>query len=77
MKFAITWLFATILGLITAPIVAFVIALFTFFSSWIAFIAGIHSGLMKLKYQNNTPPAEEEDLWDRHIRKQQEKEQQK
>jgi hypothetical protein len=32
---------------------------------------------MKIKYPNNTPPAGEEDVWDRHVRKLQEKEQQK
>jgi hypothetical protein len=77
MKFAIMWLLTTILGAILAPIVALLIALVTFFSSWIAFMAGIHKGLMRLKYPNNTPPADEEDVWDRHVKKLQEKEQQK
>jgi uncharacterized membrane protein len=71
------WVTTTILGAILAPIVALLIALATFFSSWIAFMAGVQKGLMKLKYQNNTSPIEEEDLWDRHVRKQQEKEKQK
>lgn len=77
MKFALMWVGTMILGAILAPIVAFLIALVTFFTSWIAFIAGIHKGMMRLKYQNNTPPIEEEDIWDRHVRKLQEKEQQK
>jgi len=77
MRFAIMWVTTTILGAILAPIVALLIALATFFSSWIAFMAGVQKGLMKLKYQNNTSPIEEEDLWDRHVRKQQEKEKQK
>lgn len=77
MRFAIMWLLTTILGAILAPIVAFLIALVTFFTSWIAFIAGVHKGMMKIKYSNNTPPIEEEDVWDRHVRKLQEKEQQK
>lgn len=77
MRFAIMWLLTTIFGVILAPIVALLIALVTFFSSWIAFMAGIQKGLMRIKYQNNTPPIEEEDIWDRHVRKLQEKEQQK
>lgn len=77
MRFAIMWLLTMILGAILAPIVAFLIALVTFLTSWIAFIAGIHKGMIRLKYQNNTPPIEEEDVWDRHVRKLQEKEQQK
>ena len=77
MKFAIMWLLTMILGAILAPIVALLIALVTFFTSWIAFISGVHKGLMKIKYQNNTPSTEQEDVWDRHVRKLQEKEQQK
>ena len=77
MRFAIIWVATTILGAILAPIVALLIGLVTFFSSWIAFMAGVHKGLMRLKYPNNTPPADEEDVWDRHVRKLQEKEQQK
>lgn len=77
MRFAIMWLLTMILGAILAPIVAFLIALATFFTSWIAFMAGVHKGMMRLKYPNNTPPIEEEDVWDRHVRKLQEKEQQK
>ena len=57
--------------------VALFIALATFLSSWIAFMAGVQKGLMRLKYQNNTPPIQEEDVWDRHVRNLQEKEQQK
>ena len=77
MKFAIMWLLTTILGAILAPIVALLIALVTFFTSWIAFMSGVHKGLMKLKYPNSTQLAGEEDVWDRHVRKLQEKEQQK
>ena len=77
MKFALMWAGTMILGAILAPIVAFLIALVTLFTSWIGFMAGIHKGMMRLKYQNNTPPIEEEDIWDRHVRKLQEKEQQK
>jgi hypothetical protein len=77
MKFAIMWLLTTIFGAILAPIVALLIAIVTFFTSWIAFMAGIQKGLMKIKYPNNTLPAGEEDVWDRHVRKLQEKEQQK
>ena len=77
MKFAIMWLLTTILGAILAPIVALLIAIVTFFTSWIAFMAGVQKGLMRLKYPNNTPSTEQEDVWDRHVRKLQEKEQQK
>lgn len=68
MKFAIIWLSVTIAAAIIAPVMAFFIALLVFFSSWIAFMKGVQDGLMNLKYPNNTPPAEEEDLWDRHIK---------
>ncbi len=77
MRFAIMWLVTTVLGAILAPFVAFFIALATFFTSWIAFMAGVHKGMMRIKYQNNTPPIQEEDIWDRHVRNLQEKEQQK
>ncbi len=77
MEFAIMWLVATILGAILAPFVALFIALVSFFTSWIAFMVSVHKEMMKLKYQNNTPPIEEEDIWDRHVRKLQEKEKQK
>ena len=77
MKFAMMWLVTTIMGAILAPFVALFIALVTFLSSWIAFMSGVQKGLMRLKYQNNTPPIQEEDVWDRHVRNLQEKEQQK
>lgn len=77
MKFAVMWLVTTILGAILAPFVALFIAIVTFFTSWIAFMTGVHKGLVKLKYPNNTPSTEQEDVWDRHVRKLQEKEQQK
>jgi hypothetical protein len=71
------WVLTTIMGAILAPFVALFIALATFLSSWIAFMSGVQKGLMRLKYQNNTPPIQEEDVWDRHVRNLQEKEQQK
>lgn len=77
MKFVMTWIFTMVLAVILAPIVAFLIAFITFFSSFLAFIAGVNGGLMRLKYPNNTQPAQEEDIWDRHVKKLQEKEQQK
>jgi hypothetical protein len=77
MRFAIMWVLTTIMGAILAPFVALFIALVTFVSSWIAFMAGVQKGLMRIKYQNNTPPIQEEDIWDRHVRNLQEKEQQK
>jgi len=77
MKFAIMWLVTTIMGAILAPIAALLIAIATFFTSWIAFMSGVQKGLMKIKYPNNTPPIQEEDVWDRHVRNLQEKEQQK
>ncbi len=77
MRFAIMWVLTTIMGAILAPFVALFIALATFLSSWIAFMSGVQKGLMRIKYQNNTPPIQEEDIWDRHVRNLQEKEQQK
>lgn len=71
------WVVTMILAAIFAPFISFFIALSTFISSFFTFVASVHEGLMKIKYPDNTPPIEEEDVWDRHVRKLQEKEQQK
>ena len=59
---AIQYVFYMIAGAIIAPIVAIIIAIFTFFISTAAIIRGVHDGI-------TNPPLKEKEpgIWEKHI----------
>ena len=59
---AITYVFWMIAGAIIAPIVAIIIAIFTFFISVFAVLKGIHDGLTKFPEEKK-----EVGIWEKHI----------
>ncbi len=68
MKFAFFSVLVWVLALIASPIVALVLALVTFFSCFFGFFRGIAIGLNRIKSKETEPNIKEPvDMWDRHI----------
>jgi len=62
--YAICIVFAAIL----APIAALLIAIFTFFTCFWAFIQGVHQGMMQYLYNKiEEELVQSEDIWEKHI----------
>jgi hypothetical protein len=62
--YAICIVFAAIL----APIAALLIAIFTFFTCFVAFMQGVHKGMMQYLYNKiEEELAQPEDIWEKHI----------
>jgi uncharacterized membrane protein len=53
-----------IAGAIVAPILAIIIAIFTFFNSIFAIMRGVHDGLTRLPVEEK-----EENVWEKHIKR--------
>ena len=68
MKFALFSLSVWVFALIASPIVALFMALVTFFSSFFGFFRGISVGLDRIKSKETEPnKADVVDIWDKHI----------
>jgi hypothetical protein len=56
-----------VLAVIAAPIAAFVIAIYTFYISIIAFVEGFHTGMANILWEPK--PKEPEDIWEKHVKR--------